>query len=285
MEYDRIDWNQTWKSQIGLWHDAAGKSCEGLWADEKSARVYSEKHGRHKANRVNQTLDYLDLTPDTTVLDIGAGPGNMALPMAKLAGSVTTVEPSRGMNAVMELDMAATGITNIIQVEKKWEDVNPDKDIHGPYNIVLASMSLGMADIRASIDKMNRVCSGRVVIFWHAGTPEWEKMPKALWPTLFGKNYYGGPKSDVLFQVLYHMGIYPEIKVFNYHFTEVFSDLDSAADFYFKRFNLLKPEHRPELLAYLKEKCSKTDQGYVHGFDHRAMRFSWKPKEVIHEAA
>ncbi|MCG8639453.1 MAG: class I SAM-dependent methyltransferase [Desulfobacterales bacterium] len=285
MDYDRIDWNHTWKHQIRLWHDAAGKSCEDIWGDENSARVYAEKHGKHNEKRINQTLDYLNITSDFKVLDIGAGPGNIAIPMAQVAHSVTTVEPSHGMNAVMEKEMVEKEISNLVRIEKKWEEVDPDKDLNGPYDIVLASMSLGMENIKISLEKMSRVCSGRVVIFWHAGTPEWEKMPKALWPNLFGKAYHGGPKSDVLFQVLYQMGIYPEVKAFKYHFTEVFPDLDNAADFYYRRFKQLTPEHRPQLLDYLKKECGKTDKGYVHGFDHQTMRFSWEPKEVRHEVA
>lgn len=280
-----IDWNRVWQSQMTDWRESAGKSCSQFWADEKSAQVYAEKYGEHHRERVEKTLQGLDLNRDAKVLDIGAGPGNLALPMAALAGSVTTVEPSPGMNKVLAAGMAKADITNIRQVEKNWEDVDPDADLEAPYDLVLAAMSLGMADIRAALEKMNRVCSGQVVVFWHAGIPEWEKMPRTLWPELFNIDYHGGPKSDVLFQVLYQMGIYPEIRVYSHHFTEVFPDMDAAAAFYFKRFDQLEEGHRPALVSFLESHCRTCDQGLVHGFDHQSMRFAWRPGEVCREFA
>ncbi len=154
-----------------------------------------------------------------------------------------------------------------------------EEELEAPYDLVIASMSLGMADIRGAIEKMNRVCTGDVVLFWHAGIPGWEDMPNALWPDLFGKPYHGGPKSDILFQVLYQMGIYPEVAVFSHHFHELFPSMDAAVDYYCKRFEQIQSPHLPLLESYLQEKCVKTADGLLHGFDHTAMKFSWHPGE------
>ena len=271
-----IDWNRVWEEQTRLWQDSAGKSCKEFWEDEGSARVYSKKANSHHSERITNTVAGLGLTPETRVLDIGAGPGNLAIPMAEKAGSVTTVEPSPGMNQVMTQAIADHKTDNIIQLRKTWEEVDPDKDLEPPYDLVLASMSLGMKDIRAAIQKMNQVCKGRVVIYWHAGIPEWEKMPKALWPKLFNTDYHGGPKSDVLFQVLYQMGIYPEIQVSSNRFSEIFPDMEEAKSFYFKRFNRIGTQHSRALEAFLLDHCEQTDQGLVHNFSHESMRFEWK---------
>ncbi|WP_462269062.1 class I SAM-dependent methyltransferase [Desulfobacter sp.] len=278
-----IDWNRVWEEQTLLWRDSAGKSCKEFWADEGAARVYSQKAGGSRSERVTKTVAGLGLTPATRVLDIGAGPGNLALPMAQTARSVTTVEPSPGMNQVMARKISDRKAGNIIQVEKTWEAVDPDNDLSAPYDLVLASMSLGMKDIRAAIEKMNRVCRGRVVVFWHAGIPGWEIMPRALWPKLFNMDYYGGPKSDVLFQVLYQMGIYPEIQVASNRFSEVFEDLQKAKDYYFRRFTCLKPEHGKALEEFLLGHCEQTEQGLTHDFVHESMRFEWQIKETDHD--
>lgn len=273
-----IDWNRVWEEQTLLWQDFAGKSCKEFWEDEGSARVYSKKATAHHSERIINTVSGLNLTANTRVLDVGAGPGNLAIPMAETARSVTTVEPSPGMNQVMTQAIAEHKVDNIIQLKKTWEEIDPNKDLEPPYDLVLASMSLGMKDIRAAIGKMNQVCHGRVVIFWHAGIPEWEKMPKALWPKLFNTDYHGGPKSDVLFQVLYQMGIYPEVRVSSCCFSEVFSDMEAAKSFYFKRFTRIKPQHSTALEAFLLDHCEQTDQGLLHKFSHESMRFEWKVK-------
>ncbi len=285
MEHININWNDEWKHGMDLWLNSSGKSCKEFWADEKSAAVYSREHVEHHKKRIDRTLEGLDLTPRTRVLDIGAGPGNLAIPMASRVRSVTTVEPSSGMNAVMKASIDQQKVGNITSVEKTWEAVDPDLDLTPPYDLVIASMSLGMRDIRAAIEKMNQVCAGEVILFWHAGIPGWEDMPKTLWPQLFGKEYHGGPKSDLLFQVLYQMGIYPQIEVFSNHFHEVFPSLEAALAFYCKRFDQIQPAHHPMIQSYLEKKCVKTEEGFIHGFDHIAMKFSWKSKGAFHEKA
>ncbi len=285
MNYDRINWNEVWQNEMNHWHKSSGKSCKEYWADEKSAAAYSKEHIKHQQNRIEKTLKGFNLTPGYRVLDIGAGPGNLALPIAKNVHSVTTIEPSYGMNRVMRNDIQEQGIVNIIPIEKTWEEVDPNIDLEPPYDLVIASMSLGMNNIQAAIEKMNQVCTGIVTLFWHAGIPGWEDMPKTLWPELFGEKYHGGPKSDILFQVLYQMGIYPEIQVFSNHFHEIFPSLENALEFYCKRFDPIQPEHWPLLESYLSEKCIKTKEGFVHGFDHTTMKFSWKNEEVYHEKA
>lgn len=274
-----IDWNKVWESQTRMWEASAGKSCREFWADEASARVYSEKSNSRNQERVRATVADLALGPGDRVLDIGAGPGNLALPMAGICRSVTTVEPAPGMNQVMAAATARAGLTNVVQVEKAWEEVAPASDLAPPYSVVLASMSLGMSDIRGAVEKMNRVCQGKVVLFWHAGIPAWEIMPRTLWPRLFNTNYQGGPKSDVLFQVLYQMGIYPAVTVSANRFIEFFDTMASAKAFYFKRFSCLLPEHDKALEAFLETHCQQTPKGLAHTFDHTAMRFEWQVRE------
>lgn len=36
---------------------------------------------------------------------------------------------------------------------------------------------------------------------------------KQLWPKIHNKTYQSGPKSDILFNVLYQKGIYPHMTV------------------------------------------------------------------------
>ncbi len=68
------------------------------------------------------TLDALRalVTPDDTVLDIGAGGGRYALPLALHAREVVAVEPSEAMRSVLAEGMAEHGIDNIRVVETTW---------------------------------------------------------------------------------------------------------------------------------------------------------------------
>jgi CTP:molybdopterin cytidylyltransferase MocA/SAM-dependent methyltransferase len=63
--------------------------------------------------------------PGETWLDIGAGAGRFALPLARVAGEVVAIEPSKGMLDVLREDMAAHKIANVRPVEGRWPMDDP----------------------------------------------------------------------------------------------------------------------------------------------------------------
>lgn len=63
--------------------------------------------------------------PGETWLDIGAGGGRYALPLALRAGEVIAVDPSPGMLGVLREGMDEHGIANVRIVEGRWPDAGP----------------------------------------------------------------------------------------------------------------------------------------------------------------
>jgi SAM-dependent methyltransferase len=58
--------------------------------------------------------------PEDVVLDIGAGGGRYALPLALASREVIAVEPSDGMRQVLAASMAEFGIRNVQAVDGRW---------------------------------------------------------------------------------------------------------------------------------------------------------------------
>ena len=58
--------------------------------------------------------------PGETWLDIGAGGGRYALPIALLAREVIAVDPSDGMLAVLRESQDEAHITNVRTVQSRW---------------------------------------------------------------------------------------------------------------------------------------------------------------------
>ena len=100
---------------------------------------------------------------------------------------------------------------NITCVQKTWEEIDLSSDITPPFDIVIASLSLTMHDIREALRKMDAASCGSVHLFWFVDMPFWERMYADLWEPLHGSPYHAGPKADCLFGVLYQMGIYPDV--------------------------------------------------------------------------
>lgn len=237
------DWNAIWMERQRLQestrtHDDRSHN----WDKRENAERYDRNAASEYDDRVRRTIASLPLTKNSRVLDIGAGPGVLALPIAPLVREVTAVEPGAGMVEVLERHAQQDGIRNITCVQKTWEEVDPGCDLAPPYDIVIASLSLTMHDIREALARMDRVCSGSVHLFWFADMPFWERMYADLWQPLHGTPYFAGPKADCLFGVLYQMGIYPDVTMMPMAKEYRFGSRDEMLAFFNKRFGAATPE-------------------------------------------
>lgn len=76
-----------------------------------------------RAGEPNPALDLVRAAVgrETTVLDVGAGMGRFAIPLAAVAREVTAVEPHPAMLAPLREDAAAAGLANLRVVAATWE--------------------------------------------------------------------------------------------------------------------------------------------------------------------
>jgi SAM-dependent methyltransferase len=186
------------------------------------------------------------------MLDIGAGPGTLAIPLAPLVKEITSVEPGGGMGDIFKERMKKEGIINITILCKRWEDIDPARDLAGQYDVVIASLSLTMEDIRLALQKMDVVSREYVYLFWFVDMPFWERMYADLWEPLHGLEYHPGPKADCLFGVLYQMGIYANVEMLPLKKEYRFTTLDEMTAFFRRRFNVMTEEQERVMADYLK---------------------------------
>lgn len=225
-----IDWNEIWKAQMQRSREACpARDCARIWESRESALRFWNMSQEEKW-RVEKTIEWTDIKTNSRILDIGAGPGTLAIPFAKKAAHVTAVEPAAGMVSVLKEKMAEHGVENIFIVQKRWEDVDVKKDLQPPYDVVIASFSLGMQDIRAAIEKMINASSRYVYLYHFAGLTSWDLQWMELWPKLHDREYQPAPKCDVLYNVLYQMGIYPHVRTFRLQHNQRYASMQEAVD-------------------------------------------------------
>ncbi len=107
------------------------------------------------------TLDALRATvrPDETVLDIGAGGGRYALPLALHARQVIAVEPSEAMREVLAEGMGEHGIDNVRVVDSRWpSDEPPHADV-----ALISHVGYDIEDFGPFLDAME-AAAGRLCI-------------------------------------------------------------------------------------------------------------------------
>lgn len=276
--HDGIDWNEVWRSRMETSTALKrNKGCSDFWDNRERAKERSASSAGDDCERVRWVTSSLPVTPETRVLDIGAGAGAIAIPLSRYAAAVTAVEPARAMREFLEQAVAEAGIGNITVVGRRWEETDPERDLDPPYDVVFASFSLGMPDLKEAIEKMNGVCSGTVAVFHFAGLPYWEQVMLETWPRLHGVPYSPGPKADVIFNLLYRMGIYPEVSFSSYEHRLVVPDLDAGVDALRGRLLVETPKQEAVLREYLAARLVRDDGGLV--LRHRVHRacLRWEP--------
>ena len=144
-----------------------------------------------------------------TVLDIGAGAGALAIPLAAMSRRVTAVEPSPAQVAQLTAAMEHAHVANIDTIENTWEDT--DVEALGTHDLILAVHSFQMDDIAAALRRMCAAASHCVLLVHTAG-----HSLSALSRELF--DIEPGPDYTYLHQVLLGLGYDPKVEFVDYSY-------------------------------------------------------------------
>jgi len=133
--YDSIDWNEVWKARQER-HELSKHFDDPShnWDRKENAARYDANSRNGYDARVKLTIDGLDIDRNSRVLDIGSGPGTLAIPLSPLVKEITAVEPAAGMVEILNDNLRKAGISNISTVQKCWEDVDISQDLDGKYD-------------------------------------------------------------------------------------------------------------------------------------------------------
>lgn len=202
------DYNELWRAAV----EAGGREKiddpGAVW--DRRAGAYDRARG---AERGADEVSVMTIRAEDTVLDIGAGTGRLAVPMARVARHVTALDPSGKMLAVLGRHMREAGLKNYTCMKTRWEDVTLGVDI-GPHTVVVAANALGFADLKRELEKIDAAATRAVYLFWHAG--EWrEADEQELWRDVFGAEGGRGGYPDylVIVHVLHDLGIYANVTI------------------------------------------------------------------------
>jgi SAM-dependent methyltransferase len=225
-----IDWNELWKATHGCSPERSRKDRDPAAVWDKRAGAYH--HATRDGTRAtDQELGILRLQGNDTVLDIGAGTGRLAVPIAGRVAHVTALDPSGGMLGILEERMQEMGHTNWTMVRMRWEDVVIGNDIK-PHDVAIAAFSLGFYDLGAALQKLDAAARRSVYLFWHAG--EWRSREEMeLYRTVFGEEaamQRGYPDYIYPVNILHDAGIYPNVQVYRGIWDTEYDSVDDAVN-------------------------------------------------------
>jgi SAM-dependent methyltransferase len=214
------DWHDIWQRMMSKCSaiDLDGTGHLKQWSVDE-ARDYLQ---RANTEYPQALIDLIKLDAEDIVLDVGCGPGVLALPFSKLAKTVTAVDLSLGMLEVLRENAKAQKLENIVCVNKFWRDVRVGVDIDAEYDVVISSNSINLLAAREqnangktllewslvdAVAKMNQV-GKRVYLTFHLSRDSFSEVFQVL-----GREYNPWPNHIILHNVLYQMGIRPNFSI------------------------------------------------------------------------
>lgn len=141
--------------------DFKGKNSSD-W-DEKSADMAASVIN---SPYVDDFISRMELSGDEVVLDIGCGPGTLAIPLAKRVKEVIAIDFSAQMLEELKAYAAREGISNIKTYHIGWED---DWSNLPKADIVVASRSIEVPDIDTALTKMSAHASKACYLTYKVG--------------------------------------------------------------------------------------------------------------------
>ncbi|MBI5181547.1 MAG: class I SAM-dependent methyltransferase [Nitrospirae bacterium] len=243
---------------------------------------WSEKRANwfRKAQRIS---DYPDkviavmepiLKDCKSALDIGAGTGALALPLAKRLKKVTAVEPAPAMVKVLKEESELQGLKNLNIIALAWEESNVGKhDI-----IICANLPSFVVDAPGFLEQTRSL--GRYIFHIQNVNPNKDKFfYKELYPIIFKKEY--AKKIDYLDSYIrfHKQGIYANVNIIEYNFDQPFDDLDEAVDFWKEYLGLETGEFDDLLQGFLKNRLKKQGGSYIFVDKKKSAVIWWKEDE------
>jgi len=247
---EKHDWNERWKEAMidASWRKRHKDPVEYF---DRKAKWYNEVIIK-QANHAHQSISRLPVDHECTVLDIGSGPGTLSIPLAKKAKKITAIDPSPGMLYYLRENAQKEGIKNITPMNKRWEDINLGKDIE-THDIVIASHSLAMLDIKKALSKMNDASNRSVYLFASANKQNGDY--HELWAKLYKEKYVAGPGYIYILNILYQMGIYANIETWEHEIKRPISSLDEAVK---EKMEYFERPQLPNAKEIIRQHLSKT---------------------------
>ncbi|MDO9324440.1 MAG: class I SAM-dependent methyltransferase [Methanoregula sp.] len=260
-DISEIDWNDAWNNQESERRvKEEFVTCLDRWSDPARCRKFNRMAKADNWKGSWERIHAMQIRPESRVLDIGAGPGTLAVPLAGIVKHVTAVEPAPGMADCLNENIRQLGIRNIDVVQKNWEDVDISVDLTCPYDVVVASYSLGVPDLKEALLKMNEASGKFVYIFWFADMQSpWRRNYQEIWESLFGIPARKKQRPNIIFNLLNQIGIYANVEVSKEEHITHFSSIEEAVADQSAGLKLKTDEQVSILREFLERKLQPED--------------------------
>jgi 2-polyprenyl-3-methyl-5-hydroxy-6-metoxy-1,4-benzoquinol methylase len=246
---------QQWKAMIKAEHDQSERMRASApphdhWQDYAHRfRVDPYRSGDALLDRLRQEVE-----PRHTVIDVGAGGGRLALPLALQCQQVVAVEPSPSMASVLLQQAAEYGIDNLSLIQARWEEAEVAQGdiamcVHALYTI---------QDVGPFVRKLAAHAREKVLIVLHKAAPQSQIYP--LWKEVHQEKRLPLPALPQLEKVLEELGIAHQVELLAPQPPWGFDSLEQAIEKLARRLYLAPGSpKKARLMEMLPEKLEQVE--------------------------
>jgi SAM-dependent methyltransferase len=268
-----IDWVARWRALVEQRHEQGRRlDRQHRRADAWAGRAQRFSRYVAETGRDDPLLHRLLARVDaqTTVLDVGAGPGRHAIPLAKVAEQVTVVEPSAAMREQLAANVAEAGITNLRVVAAEWPDLQATPDAVDPVDLVVCAHVLyPTVEVEPFLRALDAAATRAVYLTLRLGQREGAYLP--LFEQVWGEPRALAPTALDLFDVAHQLGFPANFETVPFQAWREYASFEEAVEQL--RADVLNPDNaaaeakiRAFLAANLRERDGRL------GLDHDAPR-------------
>jgi SAM-dependent methyltransferase len=247
---DPVELGNAWREQVEAEYEQVERMREWHERDYYAPVAHHFADDPHRTD--DELLNHLRTlsNPDATWLDIGAGGGRYALPLALSSKQVIAVEPSEGMLGVLRGQMAEHGIDNIEIHQLRWPEGSDS--IKADYSLA-SHVGYDIRDINGFVDSMERATRERCCFTLMDRAPSGGFTH--IWQQIHGEYRHQLPSAREFLHLLLARGAMPEVRLIQREMRPMGDDdiLDSARRRLWLSKGSEKDQHLQKLLTDMPE--------------------------------
>lgn len=198
MTIEAIDFARLYRDHLAM--AARTRKTASAW-DARAAGMAARALRSHYADAF---VARMDLTDARSLLDVGCGPGTIALAVAGRLRQVVGLDYSRAMLDAMQTQAAARGLANVQTLHRAWEDDWSDVPA---CDIVVASRSTQVEDIADALARLHAKARRRVYLTHLVGG----HFTDLAIQDAIGRRLPSVPDYIYVVNVLHRMGVHPQL--------------------------------------------------------------------------
>ena len=242
-----------------------------FWTERKVAWYLRALERSDYAGKVLGVLAPL-LAECESALDVGAGCGALALPLAERLRRVTALEPAPAMAKALREQAQARGLGNIEVIEAAWGDVPVV-----PHDLVLCAHVGELLHADAPfLGEVSSVARRGVALVRDTGRERDKFFFKELYPIWLGRPYVPGCDYEETVEGLARLGTSPTVTLLPYRSDQPFTDLEEACDFWQEYLGLEEEPFREFLREFLAKRLVPEESGWIAPYPKQAAVLWWR---------